>query len=361
MKKIKIVLFVIAVLFLFPFMVHAKDANVIIDKVTLESKTDGVEIIEEPTIDGLVIDFGLEFSEVGDKVVYKADFINKDQEDYELKLPEAKSDGYVIYSYQFQDNSSILKANSSKSLIITVEYKDEVPDSALQNGKYSEKNQVKLTLLTDDKEVEVVNPKTGQSILFIAFVSAILLGSAYVIFKNHKNSKTIGLLFLVGIMALPFSIYALKQLSVTINTRIEIAKIKDFCVLDYSTPISDPGHDSIDRVAILKMVGNGGNSNTFSYTFKTGDTILDYMKKNENFVSTFGSPLNPNYVFIRGDEQGPLCEYNVVIFYSNEELEEMYSGNQTSTNPGTFQNGDSIIQDSSIGCYFIASDSCNNG
>jgi len=351
-KKIKMFLLFIATFFFVPFMVRAEDANVTINKVSLESKTDGVEITAEPQINGLEINFGLEFSEVGDKVVYKADFINKDNEDYELKLPDSKADGYVTYTYQFSDNSNILKANSNKSLVITVEYKTEVPDSALQGGKYTENNQVKITLLNDNG---TVNPKTGQSVLFVFVIGLLLIGTAIVVFRNHKSSKTFALLLAMGVMFLPLSIYALKQLSITVNTKVEIAKIKNFCVLNYAVQPNEPGAQAVDRAAILKMVGSAGNANTISYSYKTGETFLDYIERNSQFVSSTGDSLDSTFDFVSNREED-VCNHNIIIFYTNEELDTMFSSSNTVNNgsePGTFQGGSDLILDESQGCYYI--------
>ena len=358
MKKMKMLMILIMSVFFLPFMVSAEGANVSIEKISLdeEATTNENLVITEPVVNGLSIDFGLSFSEVGDKVVYKVDFVNKDSEDYELKFPAA-GDGYVTYQYEFSDHSNVLKANSSKSLMITIEYKKEVPDNLLRDGKYTENNQINLALLNN--EAKTVNPKTGQSLLFVVLIAVILIGSAIVVFKNHKSSKTLALLLAVGLMILPLSIYALKQLNVTINSHVEIVKVKEFCVLNYSAVGDVSGSIApkslTDGSLALKMVGNVGNMNTLSYTYKTNETFLDYITRNSKFVSSTGDALNPEYDFVTNSEEDS-CNHNIVIFYTNEELETMYSGNGEST--GTFQNGDAIILDESQGCYFISKNAC---
>ena len=339
MKKIKYFMLIFSVLFLLPMMVHAADtANVSIKKVSLVDQVGDINITQEPKATGLNIDFGVEFKDVGDKVIYKAEIENKDNEDYLLRLPKSKEDGYVTYQYKFGDNSEILKANSTKELVITIEYKEEVPDNALENGRYKESNRVVLTLANDDGTSAVVpaNPKTGQSIAFIIIIGFVVLGSSFVVFKNHKSAKNFVFLLAVGAFLLPISIYAIKELTITVNSSVEIARTKEFCVA---------------KMARFGSTGSSGiyssspsDSYSQSYEYYVGMTFGDYFDsdlfRNSLFATSNGYDLDFDVDFARNDDEYD-DGFNSIMFFASEDLE------------GSYQGLDSKIKDSSEGCYTI--------
>lgn len=341
MKKIKSLLMLLIAFFLFPFMVYAENANVTIEDVTRDSKTQGVEVTTEPQITGLNINFGLEFSEVGDKVVYKAVFNNQDNEDYSLTLPSGKEGEYVTYSYAFEDGNNVLKAKSKKTLVITIEYKKEVPDSALENGKYVEANQVKVTLADSEGKPVGNNPKTGQSLLLIGLLALVIVGSSYVVYKNNKSTKSLALLVAFGLLIVPMTIYALKELNITVNTSVSVAKWKEFCVINYQSDVAENPYRY--------------------YSYKTGTTFSNYLRR----AVPVDSALPGDYVIPRpssgedlltpdaeyATEAGDTCGINVVNY-----VEKSHLGDATLN--GTFQNGNSIILDADQGCYFLKYTHC---
>lgn len=346
MKKIKYFMLMFSVLFLLPMMVHAADtANVSIKDVSLVDQVGDINITQEPKATGLNIDFGVEFKDVGDKVIYKAIIENKDNEDYLLRLPKSKENGYVTYQYKFGDNSEILKAKSTKELVITIEYKEEVPDSALENGRYKESNRVVLTLANDGGDVVPANPKTGQSIAFIIIIAMVVLGSAFVVFKNHKSAKNFVFLLAVGAFLLPISIYAIKELTITVNSSVEIARVKEFCVLN---DINDNnGDDEGGDVLLREAEVDENQSGDFYFEYTPGSTFRDYFNSNSGLlqsVTSTGTPLSLDAGFAKSY----LDEYsmNVMVFYTPEQLEEDDSSD--------YQDLDSVIRDKSEGCYFIS-------
>ena len=342
MKKIKYFMLIFSVLFLLPMMVHAADtANVSIKKVSLVDQVGDINITQEPKATGLNIDFGVEFKDVGDKVIYKAEIENKDNEDYLLRLPKSKEDGYVTYQYKFGDNSEILKANSTKELVITIEYKEEVPDNALENGRYKESNRVVLTLANDDGTSAVVpaNPKTGQSIAFIIIIGFVVLGSSFVVFKNHKSAKNFVFLLAVGAFLLPISIYAIKELTITVNSSVEIARTAEFCV------ISQSGNSgSIPSLMAASNSQPDSDQNFSYYKYNVGMTFADYFDSemyDPEFTTSNGIDLNFDIDFAGNiDEDNE--RRNVIAFNGFNETEDDY------------QSLVSKIKDSSEGCYYIA-------
>ena len=66
------------ILLLLPVIVLAE--NVSIKSVNLVEKGDFVEVVKEPTFEGLNLNFDLKFNNVGDSATYKVVLENKDDE-----------------------------------------------------------------------------------------------------------------------------------------------------------------------------------------------------------------------------------------------------------------------------------------
>lgn len=336
MKKIKSLFMLLAIFFLFPFMVNAEEANVTIESVVLDesASTQGV-VTSEPQVTGLSIDFGLEFSNVGDKVVYRAIFNNNDTEDYALTLPEAKDGEYVTYQYAFEDGNNVLMAKSKKTLVITIEYKNEVPDDVLDanNGKYRDANRVQLTLVNNEGKVTSAgtNPKTGQSLLIIGLLAIAIIVSSYVVYKNNKSAKNLVLLVAAGLFIIPMTIYALKELSITINSSVGIAKEREFCVINLQS----------------------GPATYDSYTYRTGTTLGEYLKGHSVVASMGDNKLNPNRDFVTSLDDNT-CGTNVAYY-----IEKSHLGDADNSEYKVMQNGESVILDSEHVCYFLTYNYCN--
>ena len=222
MKKIKHLVLIITLL-LFPIMVNA-EGNVSITKIELkEVKGDALEI-SKPTFKGLDVNYNLSFHKVGDSITYIATIKNNDKEDYKITNKSSFSDsGYMEYTFNFTDNSNIIKTNETKDMYITINYKNEVPMEKLVNGAYTEQNKMNLILVNN--RGQEVNPNTQSTIYFIIGI-ILLLSISLVIFKKHKKLSV----FLIALsLLLPVTTYALKEITITLNTRVEVVKNLEFC------------------------------------------------------------------------------------------------------------------------------------
>ena len=129
MKKylIPVLIFII----IMPFIVNAETCD--IDKITIKNisiknKTDNVEELDKATASDKNINLYLSMSDVGDNIEYKFIVKNDSNEDYELdKTSLNLSSDYIDYLFETDDNSNIVKANSSKTVTLRVEYKNKVP------------------------------------------------------------------------------------------------------------------------------------------------------------------------------------------------------------------------------------------
>ena len=139
MKKyiLSILLFVMFI----PFMVNAEtcDTNKItIENITIENKTDNVKELNEATASGKNISLTLSMSEVGDNIEYKFVVRNDSNEEYEIDENSFNlNSDYIDYSFETEDNSNIIKPNSSKNIHLIVEYKNKVPSEEFAAGKYN--------------------------------------------------------------------------------------------------------------------------------------------------------------------------------------------------------------------------------
>ena len=233
MKIISRLLLLITIV-MFPIVVNAKESVVITKIEEVETKGQTV-VVSEPTFEGLTINYNLSFKNEKDSITYKATLKNEDKEDYKItNKSEFSKSGYIKYTFEFSDNSTIIKPNETKDMFITIEYYKEVPDDKLVNGAYSEENEMNIILVNE--EGNIPNPNTSSSIIMLIIILSMLIISIY-IFKNHKK---LSILLLIVALSIPITTYALKEIRVTLNTKILINKEYEFC--NYSYEEDDSGN-----------------------------------------------------------------------------------------------------------------------
>ena len=323
MKKLKSLLVILAVFFMAPLITNAESANVVIDGVTLENASEGAIENSAPTFNGLDLNFDVKFTNVGDSVVYKVNVTNKDQEDYTLSNSKVMDGEYIEYEFSFEDSTNILKANSSKVMKVRIKYAKAVPESALTNGKYTKASNVKISF--NDKAGNAVpasaNPKTGNSMLLILMLLAIVIaGVSLVLFRNKKGVKTLSLLVALGLFAVPTTIFAIKALTINVNANIEVSNLPKFCIFDFRG--YDQDNASIDNLSNYYLEADYIDGMTFEqYLGKFTDTII-----------------SPNT--------------NVRLFFTYEDLRSSLE-NEGSDVTGTEVLPSTVIQDKSHGCYLF--------
>ena len=96
-----------------PIFVNAESCDsdkIAISSITIESKSDSVEELDEATASGKNINLNLSMSKVGDNIKYKIIVKNDSNEDYELDKTSLKiNSDYIDYVIESEDNSSIIK------------------------------------------------------------------------------------------------------------------------------------------------------------------------------------------------------------------------------------------------------------
>lgn len=261
--------FVLPLLFmmLVPFVVYAETCDIdkiTIDNITIENKSNNVEEIEEAAANGKNINLNLSMSEVGDNIEYNFVVKNESNEDYELDNTGLNlNTDHINYSFKTEDNSNIVKANSSKKVSLRVEYKTEVPEEKFESGTYNDNKTVTVQLSNDNKVTEtdttigsdttinseVVNvPDTEvQSYFLVVIVLFLISITLYIVLKKKKYIKF--MILLVGITILiPISVYALCKCEINIESRISISKKYSINYVVYETIKKD----DVENHIILK-------------------------------------------------------------------------------------------------------------
>lgn len=233
----KFILPIILLILFIPFYVNAKTCDtdkISISSITVESKSDGVEELDEATANGRNINFNLSMSNVGDNIEYKIVVKNDSNEDYELdKNSFNVSSDYIKYILESENDTNIVKANSSKVVYLKVNYANEVPDDAFESGTYNDNKSMTLNLSTGDTinvPDTLKNPNTGvQSYIIILTLILIISITLCVILRKKKYGKFL-ILIAISAIIVPMSAYALCKCDINIESKIVINKINTLSI-----------------------------------------------------------------------------------------------------------------------------------
>lgn len=324
----KYILPILLLIFFIPFYVNAETCDtdkITISSITMENKSDNVEELEAATASGKNINLNLSMSEVGDNIEYKFIVKNDSNEDYELDKTSLNiNSDYINYSFKTNDNSNIVKANSTKNVTLRVEYKTEVPEDKFENGTYSD-NKAMTVQLSNGNTIDVSdtfkNPNTGvQSYILIFMVILLVSGTMYVLLKKKKYTKFM-ILIIGATIIIPISVYALCKCEIKIESKIEIKKVeefKSFCYVEYY---------------------GAGTGNKLSFNYKENETFNDFLDRGNNFeyINATDFYFIPNTCFTVKDNKVDV-EVDNICFNTNWGVN---TANQYS-----------LIISESEGCYF---------
>jgi len=362
MKYIK---YLLITLLLVPFIVLAETKNVEIKSISnYVDKSDNVEELEKPSIEGLKLGFKLKFTKQDDFIKYKFIIKNNTDKDYEIDNSSTFNEKkFIRYDYEVENNAKVLKANEELTVNITITYVKELDDSEFDNGVFTETNQVSLELVNDSNEIidnpvikMVTNPETSTGYILLAII-AIILSLVLILFISNKKAK----LFLLTILLLiPITIYALERIKIDVETYVEIEKKYNFTIIN---KCSNDADDTEER-------------NELSFEFMRGMNFNDYINskyfeelsdlKKEMFENLFVENYDSNYMDFYNQK---LYDCINEIEYpehrsgmTNEETAEYYNelsiaNNKRSICIQTHGNTENVniqseIKDSSKGVYF---------
>ena len=231
MKRV-LLLFITFLVVLFVPNVYAA-GNVSIESVELDSKTDSAIILNDATFERLTVSFDLKFNDVDDFVKYKLVINNPTDTDYEISKNSSFEDSeYISYEIISDNNSSIISKKSKAIFYITIKYIKKIPSGSFVNGEFVEANKLVINLGYDSN---LKNPETNSSLIVLILLLLFITIGSLIVFIKTKSRKFLTI-FVIGILLLPVSAYALEQLQITINPNIVIEKkplAKDVLLIDY--------------------------------------------------------------------------------------------------------------------------------
>ena len=215
MKKLLKLLTVTLMLFLIPNVLKA--AEVSIENITLVEHSDLVAEKSPATANGLNVNFDLSFTNLNDYAKYKVVINNPTNTEYEIeKETDFTTSEYVQYTYSYEGESKVLKANSKITMYITLTYKKEVPAESLQEGKYVETNKLTVNLSNG-----TTNPKTADASTIVLSVLTLMLIGSLVIYKYTNRKEYLGTLA-ITIALIPITLYAAEKLKLNVETKITV-------------------------------------------------------------------------------------------------------------------------------------------
>ncbi len=287
MKKI----FLFIILFLFPFMVFAKDMcdsnDIKIQSIVLENSTGNMEELSNPSVNNQRINLGLKMNVLGDAAEYKIVLKNNSNEDYYFDEKVLNIDmESVNYEVSFDDNTNFIKGGEEKVVYLKVSYKEQVDSSNLNNGIYDGTQVMKLNIMT------LENPFTGRFLGVFIFISLVV--GFFVLYRDKKKSAY---LLLVISFIIPFTVNAVCKHSLEIENSI---------VIDARNAIFLPGSDI--NVKIKQLSGNDLSSVTNPYSYL--DEIITSIQYFES------EPLD-NYKNEANTMSIPESQYPIYMWFDN--------------------------------------------
>lgn len=277
----KYLLLVILLLLIMPFMVKAEECDtdkISIESIAIEDKTDNVIELTEAKANDKTINLDLNMSSVGDNVQYKIVVRNESNDDYELDKNSLNiGSDYIDYSFSSNDNSNIVKANSSKTFFLRVKYNNEVPSDAFVDGIYNDNITMKVNLSSEDT---LINPNTGMKLILL-LVLIVIVGVTAVL-NRKKIIKAMILIIGVSII-IPLSVNALCNCEISIESNIKIGNI------------------SLNKIYIADF----NRENMEEYSFEDGMTWAEWINSSYN---------KDNITFIEGYD---ICYINSPYMYKS--------------------------------------------
>ncbi len=215
MKKLLNIMLVLVMLLVIPNIVKAEEVS--IENITLIEHSDYVLEKTPASASGLNINFDLSFTNLDDYAKYEVIINNPTKTEYEIEQEtDFKSSDHVVYTYSYEGDEKVLKANSKIKMYITLTYKTPVQPEELKEGKYVETNKLTVNLSNGTE-----NPKTADaSTMVLAMLTVMLIGSL-LLYKYTKNKELLGTLAVIAVL-IPLGVYAAEKLKINVETQITV-------------------------------------------------------------------------------------------------------------------------------------------
>lgn len=223
--KYKWIYLMALLIFGIPFISLAKTCDVdkvFINSISVSNKSENVIEIENAQANKKQVDINLNMKEKNDFIEYKIEVKNESDEDFyfdkNLIIDHSK---YIDYKLSSDDNSYIVKGNSSEKMTIKVYLKEDVAQADYSDGVYSEDNIFVINISNE----RIKNPLTGMNyyIMLLSIIMITVLFTFILWKKNKKKSVTFILLVLGTLVLSPICINALCRAEFKINSKVIIS------------------------------------------------------------------------------------------------------------------------------------------
>ena len=244
---------------LFPMVVFAQ--NVEIKEVKMIEKSENAEIVANPKINELAIDFNIKLNALNDYVKYKVILNNKDDIDYIISKSDFEDNEYISYDIE-SDNLEKLEAKKEKVIYLKIKYEKKIPEEVFLDNKYVLSNNFSFTLddgkeeivttnKTTNKEEQIKNPETGiKDYGIIVGVSiGVLAIVIYCFNRNKKFFKPLVLFLSFSFLIYPVVGKAIILMKFSMETTVTIEK----GVALYEISINPNGGIYEDKEEITKV------------------------------------------------------------------------------------------------------------
>ena len=233
MKKLLSIFIIIFSLFL--VNVSAKEEILSIENIEIEKQSNGVEVVNEPTLNKYNIKSNLLFHDTGEFITYKITIKNNSKTHYLIKgIKDDNKNSAISYKYVPKDMD--LDKNKKQTIYMTISYKDEIPsDSTLEDSIYHLQDTIHISIdLVEYSFKNFINPKTGNGFFYFILI-IIVFGFAYY-FKVSKKIKIF--LILLAFISIP-NVFAKDFETVNITLNNEMTIPLNFLKSDWNTNIDN--------------------------------------------------------------------------------------------------------------------------
>ena len=237
MKTLKSLICFCLLLFLILPIAYAKDYNVKIVKVELDSKSDNTEVVNDVSFDNMVVKSKVNFFNQGDYVIYKITVKNNDSVNYVIdKITDDNTNTELKYEFEYDKT---LKHESEKEILLKITYTSLLsPDASLDtNNVYSSESEVNISLNLSESTFDILNPSTYDQInlyFLIELIGLITLLVTFVVLKiRNKSVIVILLLFMI-----PHMVHASFAYKITFKVSNEIDIKISFLDKDWKTKVT---------------------------------------------------------------------------------------------------------------------------
>ncbi len=215
MKKTIKLLMVLFIIMLIPNILKA--AEVSIENITLVDHSDLLSEKTPASANGLNVNFDVSFTNLDDFAKYKVVINNPTNTEYEVQQEtDFTSSDHIVYTYSYEGDSKILKANSKLVMYITLTYKYEVQPNELTDGKFVEKNKLTVNLSNGTE-----NPKTADASTIVLFALVLMFIGSVGLYKYTHRKEFLGTLVALAVL-IPVYAYAAEKLKLNVETQITV-------------------------------------------------------------------------------------------------------------------------------------------